>query len=284
MKITILGAGIAGHGIAQAAAQNGQFNVIIYARNSAQKGLLNIRRNLWDAVNKKQIRPIEAVQALSRIKIASNIKEAVADSHFIIEAITENLEAKICLLKEISEYSQPNAVIVSNTSTLSINVLAHALKYPGNFCGMHFFSPTHVMRLVEVTKGSCTNAETINLVCQVSKQMHKEPIILDKEIPGFIVNRILACALNEAVILYYGGVDREIIDNAVYLGLNWPVGPLELIDCIGVDTFLSILEVLSLQDNKFRPCPELREMVSKNWLGKKSGKGFYDYPRKGMKQ
>jgi len=278
LKIAVIGAGVAGHGIVQAASQNGKFNVTLCARTSAQKGLDHIKENLQLSVKKGHILQVDMDEVLSRIQITSSLKEAIAEADFIIESIPERFDAKFSLFRQMSPLVETKTIIVTNTSTLSINNLAQALEHPERFCGMHFFSPTHVMKLVEITKGIQTSDETIKFVCEVAQKMGKENVVLEREVPGFIVNRIVMSALNEAVELFSKGVaSKETIDKAVKLGLNWPMGPLKLIDFVGVDTVLAILEILAEQDPKFEPNPELRRMVSSYLLGRKSGKGFYDW-------
>jgi len=211
-----------------------------------------------------------------------NLKEAVADADLIIEAIPENLKLKRDLFSEIDQASKPETIFASNTSSISITELASSTNRPEKFCGMHFFNPPQLMKLVEIVRGAKTSDETVNTVFEVAKKMGKEPIVVKKDCPGFVVNRLHVLSLNEALYLLWEGIaDRDDIDKASELGLNWPMGPLRLLDYIGLDTFLAILEVLEKElGPKFRPCPLLRQMVRAGLLGRKTGKGFYDWTQK----
>lgn len=282
--ITVLGAGLMGHGIAQVAAQVGKYEV--YLRDIEQRfvdnGMNMIRSSLQKFVSKGQITEAEFNETLARIHPTTDLKAAVETADLIIEAIPENVELKKATFREVDTFASSHAIIASNTSSISITELASATKRPEKVCGMHFFNPPQLMKLVEVIKGAKTSEETINTVLNVAQKMQKETVLVKKDCPGFIVNRILIPALNEAVALYWEGVaDRDDIDKAVKLGLNWPMGPLMLLDYIGADTTLAIAEVLQKElDPKFHPHTGLKQMVKANLLGRKTGKGFYDWTQK----
>ncbi|MGQ9538578.1 MAG: 3-hydroxyacyl-CoA dehydrogenase family protein [Candidatus Bathycorpusculaceae bacterium] len=282
--ITVLGAGLMGHGIAQVAAQVGKYEV--YLRDIEQRfvdnGMNMIRSSLQKFVSKGQITEAEFNETLARIHPTTDLKAAVETADLIIEAIPENVELKKATFREVDTFASSHAIIASNTSSISITELASATKRPEKVCGMHFFNPPQLMKLVEVIKGAKTSEETLNTVLNVAHKMQKETVLVKKDCPGFIVNRILIPALNEAVALYWEGVaDRDDIDKAVKLGLNWPMGPLMLLDYIGADTTLAIAEVLQKElDPKFHPHTGLKQMVKANLLGRKTGKGFYDWTQK----
>jgi 3-hydroxybutyryl-CoA dehydrogenase len=221
-------------------------------------------------------------EILARIHPTLDLKEAVSKADLIIEAAPENIELKKTIFREVDTYAPPHAIIASNTSSVSITELASATKRPEKVCGMHFFNPPQLMKLVEVIKGAKTSDETIQTIQDVAQKLEKETVLVKKDSPGFIVNRILIPALNEAVALYWEGVaDRDDIDKAIKLGLNWPMGPLMLLDYIGADTTLAIAEVLQKElSEKFHPHPELKQMVKAQLLGRKTGKGFYDWTQK----
>jgi 3-hydroxybutyryl-CoA dehydrogenase len=283
-KIAVLGAGLMGHGIAQVAAQVGKYEV--YMRDIEQKfidnGMNMIRESLQRFLKKGQMTEAEMNETLARIHPTLDMKEAVSNADFIIEAVPENAELKKATFKEVDTYAQPHAIIASNTSSISITEIASATKRPEKVCGMHFFNPPQLMKLVEIIKGAKTSDETIKTVTETAQKMGKETVLVKKDCPGFVVNRILIPALNEAVALYWEGVaDRDDIDKAIKLGLNWPMGPLMLLDYVGIDTTLSVAELLTRElDPKFHPTPGLKQMVKAQLLGRKTGKGFYDWIQK----
>jgi len=283
-KIAVLGAGLMGHGITQVAAQIGKYEVAIrdVEPRFVDNGMNMIRGSLQKFLSKGQITEVQMNEILARIHPTLDLKEAVSDADLIIEAIPENVELKKATFREVDAYAPPHAIIASNTSSVSITELASATKRPEKVCGMHFFNPPQLMKLVEVIKGAKTSEETIQTVLEVAHKMEKETVLVKKDCPGFIVNRILIPALNEAVALYWEEIaDKEDIDKAIKLGLNWPMGPLMLLDYIGADTTLAIAEVLQKEiDEKFHPHPGLKQMVKANLLGRKSGKGFYDWTQK----
>ncbi|MCK4478546.1 3-hydroxyacyl-CoA dehydrogenase family protein [Candidatus Bathyarchaeota archaeon] len=282
-KIAVLGAGLMGHGICQVAAQSG-FDV--WLRDIEQRfvdhGMEMIRMSLARFESKGKITHDQVDEILRRIHPTLSLEEAVKDADLIVEAVPEKPEIKIPVLKEADTYASPHAIIASNTSSISITQLGSTTKRPEKICGMHFFNPPQLMRLVEVIRGIKTSDDTIQTVLDTAHKMGKETVLVKKDSPGFIVNRILIPALNEAVALYWEGVaDRDDIDKAIKLGLNWPMGPLMLLDYIGADTTLSIAEVLTQGiDPRFHPTTGLKQMVRANLLGRKTGKGFYDWTEK----
>jgi 3-hydroxybutyryl-CoA dehydrogenase len=282
--VAVLGAGLMGHGIAQVAAQVGKYEVNM--RDVEQRfidgGMNMIRDSLQRFVKKTQLSEAEMNAILARIHPMLSLKEAVSNADLIIEAIPENLELKKATLKEVDGYAPSHAIIASNTSSVSITEMASATKRPEKVCGMHFFNPPQLMKLVEVIRGARTSDETVEIVLNIAHKMEKETVVVKKDSPGFIVNRILIPALNEAVALHWEGVaDKEDIDKAIKLGLNWPMGPLMLLDYIGLDTTLAIADVLTKElDPKFHPTTGLKQMVKAQMLGRKTGKGFYDWTQK----
>jgi 3-hydroxybutyryl-CoA dehydrogenase len=283
-KIAVLGAGLMGHGITQVAAQIGKYEVSMrdIEQRFIDNGMNMIRGSLQKFLSKGQITEAQMNEILERIHPTLDLKEAVSDADLIIEAVPENVELKKAMFHEVDTYAPPHALIVSNTSSVSITELASATKRPEKVAGMHFFNPPQLMKLIEIIKGAKTSDETIQTIQDVAHKMEKETVLVKKDSPGFIVNRILIPALNEAVALYWEGVaDRDDIDKAIKLGLNWPMGPLMLLDYIGADTTLAIAEVLQKElSEKFHPHPELKQMVKAQLLGRKTGKGFYDWTQK----
>ena len=282
-KVAVLGAGLMGHGITQVAAQTAQYTV--YMRDIKQEFLDNGMRMINDSLQrfskKGEMTEQQVNEILSRIHPTLDLKEAVADADLVIEAVTENPELKKKVLTEADATAKPEAIIATNTSSISISELAAATKRPERFAGMHFFNPPQLMKLIEIIRGAKTSDETINTIVEVTKKMGKEPVVVNKDVAGFVVNRILIPALNEAVALVDAGVaSPEDIDKAIKLGLNWPMGPLTLLDYVGLDTTLAITEVLVKEiDPKFQANPLLRQMVRAGLWGRKSGRGFYDWKK-----
>ncbi|MFP3984988.1 MAG: 3-hydroxyacyl-CoA dehydrogenase family protein [Candidatus Bathyarchaeia archaeon] len=282
-RIAVLGAGLMGHGICQVSAQSG-FEV--WLRDVEQRfvdnGMEMIRKSLARFESKGQLTKDQVNEILGQIHPTLSLEEAAKNADLIIEAVPEKTEIKNPVFRETDKHAPPHAIIASNTSSISITQLGSTTKRPEKVCGMHFFNPPQLMRLVEVIKGIETSDETVQTVLDTAHKMGKETVLVKKDSPGFIVNRILAPALNEAVALYWEGVaDKEDIDKAIKLGLNWPMGPLTLLDYIGADTMLSISEVLTQEiDSKFQPTTGLKQMVRANLLGRKTGKGFYDWIEK----
>ena len=284
-KVAVLGAGLMGHGIAQVAAHMAKYEVslIDVKQEFLDNGMKMIRGSLQKFLEKGKISEEEMDKILGRIHPTVDLREAVVDADLIIEAVPESVDIKKTVLMEVYEVAKKDAVITSNTSSVSITVLASFIRRPERFCGMHFFNPPQLMSLVEVVRGAKTSDETVKVVVEAAKKMGKEPIVVKKDSPGFIVNRVLVPVLNEAVYLVWEEVaDPNEIDEAVRLGLNWPMGPLRLLDYVGLDTSLAMMKVFQkeLDDVKFQPCPLLEQMVKAGLLGRKSGKGFYDWEKK----
>lgn len=283
-RIAVLGAGLMGHGIAQVAAQVGKYdaNLRDIEQRFVDAGMNMIRESLNRFVKKGQLSEEEMKAVLGRVHPMLDLKEAVTNADLIVEAAPENLELKKAIFRDVDAYAPAHAIIASNTSSVSITEMASATKRPEKVCGMHFFNPPQLMKLVEVIRGARTSDETVETVLDVAHKMDKETVLVKKDSPGFIVNRILIPALNEAVAVYWEGIaDRDDIDKAIKLGLNWPMGPLMLLDYIGSDTTLAIAEVLTKElDPKFHPTTGLKQMAKAQLLGRKTGKGFYDWPQK----
>jgi 3-hydroxybutyryl-CoA dehydrogenase len=281
-KVAVLGAGLMGHGITQVAAQA---KYEVYMRDIKQEfidnGMKMINDSLQRFLKKGEISEAGVNQVLSTIHPTLDLKEAVADADLIIEAVTENPELKKKVLAEADTYAKEDAIIASNTSSISITELASATHRPEKFVGMHFFNPPQLMKLIEIIRGAKTTDETVNTIVEVTKKMGKEPVVVKKDVAGFVVNRVLIPALNAAVALVDEGVaSPEDIDKAIKLGLNWPMGPLTLLDYLGLDTTLAITEVMTKDlDAKYQANPLLRQMVRAGLLGRKSGKGFYDWKK-----
>jgi 3-hydroxybutyryl-CoA dehydrogenase len=283
-KIAVLGAGLMGHGITQVAAQVGKYEVNMrdIEQRFIDNGMNMIRESLQRFVKKGQLTEAQMNEILASIHPTLDLKEAVSNADLVIEAAPENIELKKALFREVDGYAPEHAIIASNTSSVSITELASATKRPEKVCGMHFFNPPQLMKLVEVIRGAKSSDETVQTVLEVSHKLEKETVLVKKDCPGFIVNRILIPALNEAAALYWEGIaDRDDIDKAIKLGLNWPMGPLMLLDYIGSDTTLAIADVLTKElDPKFHPSTGLKQMVKAQLLGRKTGKGFYDWTQK----
>jgi 3-hydroxybutyryl-CoA dehydrogenase len=284
-RVCVLGAGLMGHGIAQVCAQTGKFEVSMLdiEQRFVDNGMKMIKDSLQRFVKKGTISEAESKEILNRIHPTLDMKEAVQNVDLVIEAVTENPPLKKGVLAEADKYAPPHAIIASNTSSISITEIGAATKRAEKVCGMHFFNPPQLMRLIEIVRGLKTSDETVETIKQVSAKLGKESVVVKKDTPGFIVNRILLPALNEAVFLVAEGIaDPEDIDKAITLGLNWPMGPLKLIDYVGADTHLFITDVMVNEsgDPKFRPSSLLKRMVRANLLGRKTGHGFYDWTEK----
>ena len=281
-KIGVLGTGTMGAGIIQVLAQNG-YEVVMRARreSSVEKGLATVKKNLDKMVAKGKMTEEDAAATFGRIQGSTDIN-IIADADLIIEAATEDLESKIALFGELDKLCKPETIIATNTSSLSITAIAAATGRADKIVGMHFFNPVPAMKLVEIIKGLNTSDETRDSVVELTKILGKTPVEV-AEVPGFVVNRILIPMINEAVgILAEGAADVQGIDNAMKLGANHPMGPLELGDLIGLDVCLAIMDVLHTEygDDKYRAHHLLRKMVRAGKLGRKTGVGFYDYTAK----
>ncbi|MCO4850218.1 3-hydroxybutyryl-CoA dehydrogenase [Bacillus vallismortis] len=277
--IMVVGAGQMGSGIAQTAADAG-FYVRMYDVNpeAAEAGLKRLKKQLARDAEKGRKTEAEVKDVHSRISLAQTLEEA-KHADIVIEAIAENMAAKTELFKRLDHICPPYAILASNTSSLPITEIAAVTNRPERVIGMHFMNPVPVMKLVEVIRGLATSAETASEVMGLAEKMGKTPVEVN-DFPGFVSNRVLLPMINEAIYCMYEGVAKpEAIDEVMKLGMNHPTGPLALADFIGLDTCLSIMEVLhsGLGDSKYRPCPLLRKYVKAGWLGKKSGRGFYQY-------
>ena len=278
-KIGVLGTGTMGAGIIQTLAQSG-YEVVLRARreSSVEGGIATVTKNIERLVAKEKITAAEKDEILGRIKGSTDLA-IIKDADLVIEAATEDLEAKKALFAELDELLKPETIIATNTSSLSITEIATATKRPDKVIGLHFFNPVPLMKLVEIIKGLSTSDETLKTILEMAEKLGKTPVEVE-EAPGFVVNRILIPMVNEAIGILADGVAKaEDIDEAMKLGANHPMGPLALGDLIGLDVCLAIMEVLYTEfgDSKYRPHPLLRKKVRAGELGRKSGKGFFDY-------
>ena len=284
--IAVMGAGIMGRGIAHAAALGG-FQTILEDISPAalRRAETEIRANLDKAVDLGKVSAVDADHAFQRIDYVSDLADAAREADLVIEAVPEEMEAKIDLFTQIDKICPPEAVFATNTSSLSVTEIASITQRAPKVVGMHFFNPVHKMKLLEIVRALETDDATIATAVAVAKQMGKEPVVI-KEAPGFVTSRINAMIGNEAFYMLQEGVaSAEDIDKALKLGLNHPMGPFELVDLVGLDTRLHILEYLhkSLGD-KFRPCPLMVQYVKAGRLGRKSGRGVYDYSQPAEKK
>ena len=278
--VAVIGAGIMGRGIAHAAALGGYRTILEdLLPNALRKAEKEIRANLDQAVELGKVDAADADAAFSRLEYAGSVDQAAREADLVIEAVPEEMESKIEIFTMLDKICRPATILASNTSSLSVTEIA-SVTYRAKRCvGMHFFNPVHKMKLLEIVRALETDKETLAAVVEVGKRMRKEVVVI-KEAPGFITSRINAMIGNEAFYMLQEGIaSAEDIDKALKLGLNHPMGPFELVDLVGLDTRLNILEYLHKSlGEKFRPCPLLSQYVKAGRLGRKSGRGVFEYP------
>ncbi|RFN60128.1 3-hydroxybutyryl-CoA dehydrogenase [Marixanthomonas ophiurae] len=279
-NIAVIGAGTMGNGIAHTFAQNDyKVQLIDVSKDSLNKGIATITKNLDRMVAKEKISEDDKKRTLANITTYTNLVDGVEYANLVVEAATENLDLKLKIFKDLDKFCSNETILASNTSSISITEIAAVTSRPEMVIGMHFMNPVPIMKLVEIIKGYSTSAETYNTVEELSKKLNKVPVEVN-DYPGFVANRILMPMINEAVETLYNSVAGvEEIDTVMKLGMAHPMGPLQLADFIGLDVCLSILNVMydGFKNPKYAPCPLLVNMVMAGKMGVKSGEGFYDY-------
>ena len=279
-NITVIGAGTMGNGIAHTFAQNNfSVNLVDISEEALSRSLENISNNLDRMIKKEKISLKDKEAILENITTFTDLSIGVKDTDLVVEAATENINLKLKIFKQLDEICNPNTILATNTSSISITHIASVTNRPKKVIGMHFMNPVPIMKLVEVIRGKETSDEVTNIIMDMSKSLRKIPVEVN-DAPGFVANRILMPMINEAIYTLHENISSvEGIDTVMILGMSHPMGPLHLADFIGLDVCLSILEVMhdGFSDEKYRPCPLLVDMVKAGNLGLKSGQGFYDY-------
>jgi len=275
----VIGAGTMGNGIAQVAARSG-FDVVMgdVAQEFLDRGMASVEKSLQRDVDKERLTKDDKRSIIGRIHTTTDLS-ALSKAFIVVEAVTENFEVKSEVFKTLDRLTKPETILASNTSSISITRLGAATQRPDKVIGMHFMNPVPVMKLVEIIRGAVTSDETFEKTRGLTEKLGKLPLECHDS-PGFVSNRVLMPMINEAVFALYDGVaTRESIDGIMKLGMNHPMGPLALADFIGLDVCLAIMNVLhdGFSDSKYRPCPLLKRYVDAGWLGKKTGRGFYEY-------